>query len=120
MESLVDGNCMIIPMAHQSSSITCDEEIWNEIQDYKKALVNMFKSNGSDCVFFEQYNSDKRLGHMIIECMPLEYDVSNMAPIYFKVSCSSVRCFHFKFLVLTSILCLLESHNGERKRMGSE
>jgi hypothetical protein len=84
-ESLIDGHCFIVPMSHQSSSVTCDEEVWNEIQDFKKGLIKMFQANNKDCIFLEQYSSHKRIAHMIIECVPLEFDVSNLAPIYFKV-----------------------------------
>jgi hypothetical protein len=32
IQSLCEGHCLIVPMSHQLSSITCDEEIWNEMQ----------------------------------------------------------------------------------------
>ena len=32
IESFAEGNCMIVPRDHQASSVTCDEEVWNEIQ----------------------------------------------------------------------------------------
>ena len=45
----------------------------------------MFQSKNMDCIFLEQYGAHKRLGHMVIECIPLDFEVSNLAPIYFKV-----------------------------------
>jgi len=47
-ESLIDGHCFIVPMSHQSSSVTCDEEVWNEIQDFKKGLIKMFQAKNKD------------------------------------------------------------------------
>ncbi len=45
----------------------------------------MFEPKRIDCVFFEQYSQSKKYSHMVIECVPLDMSVSNMAPIYFKV-----------------------------------
>lgn len=75
---------MIVPISHCSSSVTCDEEVWFEIQEFKRALVNMYEKKRIECVFYELYSNENKYGHMIIECVPLGMDVSNMAPIYFK------------------------------------
>jgi hypothetical protein len=83
-KSLVAGHCYISPLNHCSSSVTCDEEVWSEIQEFRRALVKMFNSKRMDCVFFEQYSLNKKYSHLIIECIPLDMSVSSMAPIYFK------------------------------------
>jgi hypothetical protein len=44
----------------------------------------MFDKKHYDCIFFEQYSTEKRYSHMVIECIPLPKNVSNLAPIYFK------------------------------------
>lgn len=71
-------------MSHCYSSVTCDEDVWQEIESYKKALVEMFEKRRCECVFYEMYSSENKYGHMIIECVPLGMNVSNLAPIYFK------------------------------------
>lgn len=83
-QSLQEGNCYIIPINHCSSGVTCDEEVWAEIREYRKSLVKMFEDKNMDCVFFEQYTTSKKYSHMIIECIPLDKSCSDMAPIYFK------------------------------------
>ncbi len=45
----------------------------------------MFELKKSDCVFYEQYSMGKKFSHMVIECVPLGRNVSNVAPGYFKV-----------------------------------
>jgi hypothetical protein len=82
----VEGDCCIVPMNHYSSSVSCDEDVHREIEEFKSALVKMFNSRNRDCVFIEQFNASKKYAHMSIECLPLDRQVSNMAPIYFKVS----------------------------------
>ena len=44
----------------------------------------MFDARNMDCVFYEQYSTEKKFSHLIIECVPLDKEVSNLAPIYFK------------------------------------
>ncbi|RNA42617.1 CWF19 2 isoform X2 [Brachionus plicatilis] len=83
-ESIVDGSCMIVPMSHCYSSVTCDEDVWQEIDRYKKALVEMFDKRRCECVFYEMYTNENKYGHMVIQCVPLDMNVSNLAPIYFK------------------------------------
>jgi hypothetical protein len=46
----------------------------------------MFDSRGRECVFYEQFLSSKKYSHLVIHCLPLDKNVSNMAPIYFKVT----------------------------------
>jgi hypothetical protein len=52
---------------------------------YRKALVDMFKSQGLDCVFIENFINEKDFEHMCIECIPLDREASSLAPMYFKV-----------------------------------
>ena len=44
--SLVPGHCLIVPICHCASGTQLDEDVWNEIQEYRKALVKMFMSQG--------------------------------------------------------------------------
>jgi len=50
----------------------------------------MFADDGQDCVFIECSKNLKRLPHMAIECVPLPQELGDLAPIYFKVSYSSI------------------------------
>jgi hypothetical protein len=46
----------------------------------------MFDAKKMDCIFYEHYSNETRYtNHMVIECIPLQNNVSNLAPIYFKV-----------------------------------
>ena len=38
-----DGHCLIVPMGHVMAGTSLDEDVWEEIQDYRKALVKMFR-----------------------------------------------------------------------------
>ncbi|NXA38847.1 C19L2 protein, partial [Eudromia elegans] len=82
--SLTEGHCLIAPLQHHTAGTLLDEDIWEEIQMFRNALVKMFEAMELDCVFLETNMSMKKRYHMVYECIPLPKEVGDMAPIYFK------------------------------------
>ncbi|XP_065203175.1 CWF19-like protein 2 homolog [Planococcus citri] len=82
--SLTDGHCLIIPTYHSSCITLLDEDVWDEIMDYCKKLVRMFRVENQDVVFFETAMNFKYHPHMVLHCVPVPYESGNLAPIYFK------------------------------------
>ncbi|XP_015244822.1 PREDICTED: CWF19-like protein 2 [Cyprinodon variegatus] len=82
--SLTEGHCLICPLQHHSSATGLDEDVWSEIQLFRRTLVRMFESQELDCVFMETYMNPRRKQHMVLECIPLPRELGDMAPIYFK------------------------------------
>nr|XP_045002266.1 CWF19-like protein 2 [Jaculus jaculus] len=82
--SLTEGHCLIAPLQHHRAATLLDEDIWEEIQMFRKSLVKMFEEKGLDCVFLETNLSTRKQHHMVYECIPLPKEVGDMAPIYFK------------------------------------
>ncbi|CAG0890248.1 unnamed protein product [Cyprideis torosa] len=84
-KSLVEGHCLIIPLNHVTASTHVDEDVWEEMSSFAKALVRMFQDNeDGDCVFFEMSRNLRYFPHMALECVPLPREVGDLAPIYFK------------------------------------
>ncbi|XP_053409934.1 CWF19-like protein 2 [Nycticebus coucang] len=82
--SLTEGHCLIAPLQHHRAATLLDEDIWEEVQMFRKSLVKMFEDKGLDCIFLETNMRTKRQSHMVYECIPLPKEVGDMAPIYFK------------------------------------
>lgn len=82
--SMAEGHCLIVPMGHVMAGTHLDEDVWAEVQDYRKALVKMFRSRDEDCVFLETAVGFKKHPHMVIECVPISDDLGSMAPMYFQ------------------------------------
>ena len=82
---LVAGHCCIIPIEHLASSRIADENTWDEMRNFKKCLLQMFASQGMECIFFETALKvqDSR-SHAVVECLPLPKDAAAKAPMYFK------------------------------------
>uniref|UniRef100_T1JI23 Cwf19-like C-terminal domain-containing protein n=1 Tax=Strigamia maritima TaxID=126957 RepID=T1JI23_STRMM len=82
--SLQEGHCFIVPMQHAIAATQIDEDVWEEIQDFRKALTKMFEKSDLDVVFFENSRNLRSFPHMYLECVPLPRDAGDTAPIYFK------------------------------------
>ncbi|XP_064433584.1 CWF19-like protein 2 isoform X2 [Mirounga angustirostris] len=82
--SLTEGHCLIVPSQHHRAATLLDEDVWEEIQMFRKSLVKMFEDKGLDCIFLETHMGMKKHCHMVYECIPLPKEVGEMAPIYFK------------------------------------
>ncbi|XP_066522777.1 CWF19-like protein 2 [Hoplias malabaricus] len=82
--SLTEGHCLIAPLQHHCSCTGLDEDVWHEIEMFRRALVKMFESQDLDCVFLESYRNPKKRLHLLYECIPLPRELGDSAPIYFK------------------------------------
>ena len=84
--SLTEGHCLIVPMAHVSTSVLLDEDVWEEVQMFRRALTRMFSAGEEeeDCVFFESCLFLRSQPHLVIECVPLPREVGDTAPMYFQ------------------------------------
>ncbi|XP_046566167.1 CWF19-like protein 2 [Haliotis rubra] len=82
--SLTPGHCLIVPMQHVTAGTVVDEDVWQEVQTFRKCLVRMFESQDQDVVFMETSMHQKYLPHMSMECIPMEKETGDLAPIYFK------------------------------------
>ncbi|XP_044059505.1 CWF19-like protein 2 [Siniperca chuatsi] len=82
--SMTEGHCLICPLHHHCSATGLDEDVWSEMQLFRRTLVRMFESQELDCVFMETHMNPRRRQHMVLECIPLPRELGDMAPIYFK------------------------------------
>ncbi|KHN75057.1 CWF19-like protein 2 -like protein [Toxocara canis] len=81
---LVEGHTIIVPSGHYASTVSLDEDVYDEMRIWRKGLVAMWKSEDMDCLFIETAKNVKYGGHMYVECIPLPLEVGETAPIYFK------------------------------------
>lgn len=81
-EGLQTGHCIISPLAHISCATQLDEDVWEEVRDFMKAIDRMFASRKQDVIFFETAGNLHRRPHMVIHCVPSRD--FEMAPFYFK------------------------------------
>lgn len=84
-QPVVPGHCCIVTMQHESSTRTVDDNVWEEIRNFKKCLIMLFAKQEKDLVFLETVKGlAQQRHHCLIECLPLPREVANDAPLYFK------------------------------------
>ncbi|KAJ3380316.1 hypothetical protein HDU92_006061 [Lobulomyces angularis] len=81
---LVPGHCYIIPTNHCISSLELEDDVWDEIRNFKKCLIRMFAAENKGVVFMEQVVNLKWEKHTFIECIPLPAEHFEVAPQFFK------------------------------------
>ncbi|XP_011091156.1 CWF19-like protein 2 [Sesamum indicum] len=84
-QPVVPGHCAILTLQHESSTRTVDDNVWNEIRNFKKCLIMMFAKQEKDVLFLETVMGlAQQKRHCLVECIPLPQDVAKQAPVYFK------------------------------------
>ncbi|KAM7522548.1 hypothetical protein LguiA_012450 [Lonicera macranthoides] len=84
-QPVVPGHCCILPMQHESSTRGLDNNVWDEIRNFKKCLIMMFAKQEKDVVFLETVMGiAQQRRHCLVECIPLPQEAAKQAPLYFK------------------------------------
>lgn len=84
-QPIVPGHCCILPMQHESATRTIDNNVWDEIRNFKKCLIMMFAKQNKELVFLETVMGlAQQRRHCLIECIPLPQEIAKQAPVYFK------------------------------------
>lgn len=84
-QPVVQGHCCILPMQHELAMRSVDDNVWDEIRNFKKCLVMMFTKQEREVVFIETVMGlAKQRRHCLVECIPLPPLVAKQAPLYFK------------------------------------
>ncbi|KAF8389141.1 hypothetical protein HHK36_025834 [Tetracentron sinense] len=84
-QPVVPGHCCILPMQHEASTRTVDNNAWDEIRNFKKCLLMMFAKQEKDVVFLETVMGlARQSSHCLVECIPLPREIAKQAPLYFK------------------------------------
>ncbi len=82
--SIVKGHCILAPITHSESLVSCDEDVLHEIKAYKSCLLRMAENHGKSMVFME--TAPRRIlgGHARLECIPIPADVAHNVPLFFR------------------------------------
>eukprot|EP00494_Astrolonche_serrata_P033576 UN33845 len=76
------GNCVIVPLDHNTALRKVDGQIYEEIRYFMKCLVKMFAAQGRSCIFMESALGDKH--HAFMECIPIKNELFKDADVYFR------------------------------------
>ncbi|KAG9304760.1 hypothetical protein G9A89_003934 [Geosiphon pyriformis] len=79
-----NGHCLIVPVEHCLTMIECDDDIWDEIRNFMKCLIQMFDEANRGVIFMETVVNLGWQKHTVIECIPMPLDLVEDAPAFFK------------------------------------
>ncbi|UZJ54828.1 hypothetical protein CBS101457_004148 [Exobasidium rhododendri] len=85
-EPLTLGHCVIVPMQHYVSTLEADDDDWEEMKNFMKCLMQTAASRKQGVVFYETVTSIKQQRHTVIEAVPIDHDLFQQLPAYFKQS----------------------------------
>ncbi|KZO92712.1 hypothetical protein CALVIDRAFT_301645 [Calocera viscosa TUFC12733] len=84
VEELVEGHCYIVPVQHHLSMLEAEDEVWDEVKNFMKTLMQMYNEQGKAPLFWETVVSLKQQRHTFIEVIPLPIPNWQDAPAYFR------------------------------------
>ncbi|CAO1616689.1 unnamed protein product [Parajaminaea phylloscopi] len=92
-EPLVAGHALIVPIQHHLNMLEADDDVWEEVKNFMKCLLQMAAAEGEDrsYVFYETVLSLRQQRHTCIEAVPLPRDLLETLPGHFQVELSSVE-----------------------------
>ncbi|KAG5951932.1 hypothetical protein E4U53_001967 [Claviceps sorghi] len=78
------GGAVIVPLSHRVNLLECDDDEWEEIRNFMKALTRMYHDQGREVVFYENAAAPHRHLHAAMVAVPIPYSEGATAPAYFK------------------------------------
>ncbi|CAI9118271.1 OLC1v1019814C1 [Oldenlandia corymbosa var. corymbosa] len=84
-QPIVPGHCYILTLQHEASTRTVDDNVWDEIRNFKKCLIMMFSKQDKDVIFLETVMGlAQQRRHCLVECIPVPKKIAKQGPMYFK------------------------------------
>ncbi|KAI3879603.1 hypothetical protein MKX03_017601 [Papaver bracteatum] len=72
-------------MQHEAATRNIDNNVWDEILNFKTFLIMMFAKQDKDVVFLKTVMAiPKQRKHCLVECIPLSREIAKQTPLYFK------------------------------------
>ncbi|PKS06721.1 hypothetical protein jhhlp_006795 [Lomentospora prolificans] len=79
-----DGGAVIVPLAHHTNLVECDDDEWEEIRNFMKSLTRMYHDQGREVIFYENAAAPHRHPHAAMAAVPIPYELGETIPAYFK------------------------------------
>lgn len=83
---VVKGGAMIVPIAHKTNMLECDDDEWEEVRNWMKSLTRYYAAQSPPLgvIFYESASAPHRRQHAAITAVPLPPDLAAQAPAFFK------------------------------------
>jgi len=73
--------CMLVPIKQSDSFVSCEDEVWDEVERFKASLRKMFIEQKIVPLFCETVFESKGLWQTKMDVLPIPFDVAADAPM---------------------------------------
>ena len=70
--AMCDDHVLLVPTSHAVSLTALDEDVWDEMQQFKQCLVQMWKAQNKDVVFMETVMNVKKGRQTALHCIAIK------------------------------------------------
>ena len=84
MPEITEGGAIIVPISHHTNLLECDDDEWEEIRNFMKALTRLYHEQGRDVVFYENAARPYHRPHAALAAVPIPYELGDTAPAFFR------------------------------------
>ncbi|KAK4540593.1 hypothetical protein LTR36_009123 [Oleoguttula mirabilis] len=79
------GGAVIVPIQHRLNLLECDDDEWEELRNFMKALTRYYDARDLGVLFYENAaHMHSRKGHATLNAIPLPRHLAANAPAYFR------------------------------------
>ena len=78
------GGALLVPLAHRTNLLECDDDEWEELRNFMKSLTRMYHDQGRDVLFYENAAAPHQRRHAALAAVPIPYEEGATAPAHFR------------------------------------
>lgn len=86
---IAKGTVCIVPFEHYTNTLECDDDEWEEIRNYMKALSRMWYALNRGVIFYENAVSRSHKSHAMIFAVPVPLNLQKSAAGFFNEAMNS-------------------------------
>jgi hypothetical protein len=80
-----EGGAVIVPLSHRTNLLECDDDEWEEMRNFMKALTRLYHEQGREVLFYENAAAaHRRRLHAALVAVPIPYELGDTAPAFFR------------------------------------
>jgi len=78
------GGAIIAPLTHHANLLHCDDDEWEEVRNFQKALTRLYHARNLGVIFYENAADAREQRHAALVAVALPLDVAATAPAFFR------------------------------------
>jgi hypothetical protein len=81
---LAKDSAILAPIAHHTNLLECDDDEWEELRNFMKALTRFYHAQNRAVIFYENAARPNRRPHAALTAIPLPWSLGETASAFFR------------------------------------